>query len=176
MAHHLNLSTHLHSPKNPLTVKGFSAPLLRESKQFQLEATDTNSHSASRLHKEPVSHGQNNHTVMVWILIKEATILGILLSLNEEPQANSLCRVAFSPLSEAMFVQAQVFCCYCLCFLSLQNEALGFANSKFLTLSSVFQNGLDLKWRHRYHFLIGHLDMIPCYDRTDNTCSVFNSD
>lgn len=55
---------------------------------------------------------------MVWILIKEATILGILLSLNEEPQANSVSGVAFSPLSEAivcsssglLFVIAFTFC------------------------------------------------------------------
>lgn len=47
---------------------------------------------------------------MVWNLIKEVTILGILLSLNEEPQADSVSGVAFSPLSEQLFVQAQVFC------------------------------------------------------------------
>lgn len=109
---------------------------------------------------------------MVWNLIKEVTILGILLSLNEEPQADSFSGVAFSPLSEQLFVQAQSSVCCCHYFLSLQDETLGFTNSDFLTLSSVFQNSLALKWWHHYDFLIGHLDTIPCYDRTDNACSV----
>lgn len=111
---------------------------------------------------------------MVWILIKEATILGILLSLNEEPQADSVSRVAFSPLSEAncLFKLRSSVCC-CHYFLSLQDETLGFTNYEFLPLSSVFQNSLALKWWHHYDFLVGHLDTIPCYDRIGNTCSVW---
>lgn len=33
---------------------------------------------------------------MVWILVKEEKILGILLSLNEEPQADSLWSYIFA--------------------------------------------------------------------------------
>jgi hypothetical protein len=106
---------------------------------------------------------------MFWILVKEEKILGILLSLNEEPQADSLWSY-ISLLSKAIVCSnSGLLFVFAVILYSCQIKTLGLPDSGFLTFVFCFPEQFTLETMHGYPFLIGHSDMLPCYAQADNT-------
>lgn len=72
---------------------------------------------------------------MVWILVKEEKILGVLLSLSEEPQADSLWSYIFTVVKSNCLFQLGSSVCYCRDSPQPPDKTLRLPDSEFLTLS-----------------------------------------